>query len=490
MESPLQSESTLAGFKPRVSFLASVQLTILLMVMIAATILIGAWCPQESQGGFEKVIEVFGLQTSLELRRWGVTDIFHTPYFLTLIALLTLNMIACSFQRVFPKIRHLRLKLPFLNAPAISKLSVSKEIALNGPKEEVFQTLLADLKRQGYSLSTKQPESAQLTGEWGKVGRLAATVTHIGLLSLMLGVTITSWTGFTGFKPVPEEGFLDFAKSEHSKMWVGKLPTWRVHVDSTRREDYESGDPKQWYSQLTVVDKDGHKQKSQEISVNNPLSYNGVDIYQSSWGLDQIRLGFNDRPFQLPVNQMGGTFAAMLPLEEGVPFDQNTVLIFSLRGHDKPLKVFAKTPNWRQPKQLAEIKRGESTMFGTIKVTYIKPVPVTGLQYKSDPGLPITYVAFCIIMLGVLMAAIPHRQVWASVEEIDPDLGLNSSPEIAGSPIVRLSIGGVSHKAKSAFEKSLTRTLNSLDTKFGSRQINEGASSDSAPLPTANGVHV
>ena len=434
----------------RLSAFASVKLTIALMTLIAGSILIGAWCPQESQTGFQKVVETFGAENAKYLRQWGITDIFHTPFFLGLIGMLTVNMIACSFQRVFPKARLLKQKMPFMGEKEIAKFPVSKIMTLKTDADVAFKELAESLKKQQYDV---QIQGNKLTGNWGKIALLAATITHIGLLSLLAGVSITSLTGFNGFKPVPIGGSLNFADSEHSKQWLGKLPSWSVRVDDTRRENYASGDPKQWFSNLSVVDKDGKVLMKQEISVNNPLSYGGVDVYQSSWGLDSIEIAFNGRPTQLPLRQMGNTNAAFMQL------DENTTMIFSLRGQEKPIRVFAKIPEWEQPKMLAEIPAGQAANFGEVQIAYVKAIPVTGLQYKSDPGLPVTYVAFGIIMLGVMLAAIPFRQVWAVAVAAEP---------VDGSPSCRLLIGGTSKKAKADFERKLEKLAERMRQKYGS----------------------
>lgn len=420
------------------------------MTLIATSILVGAWCPQESQVGFQKVVETFGAQNAGYLRQWGITDLFHTPFFLGLIGLLTVNMIACSVQRVFPKARLMKQKMPFLGEKEIGKFPVAKELVLKTEADLAFKEIAESLKKQQYKVEI---QGNKLTAEWGKIARLAATITHIGLLSLLAGVTITSWTGFNGFKPVPIGGSLNFAESEHSKLWIGKLPEWKVRVDDTRRENYASGDPKQWYSNLSVVDNAGKVLQKQEISVNNPLSYGGVDVYQSSWGLDAIEVAFNGRATQLPLRQMGGTHAAFMQL------DENTTMIFSLRGQEKPVRIFAKIPEWQAPKMLAEIPAGHAANFGEVQIAYIKAVPVTGLQYKSDPGLPITYIAFGIIMLGVMLAAIPHRQVWVVAT------AATSGEE---HPVCKVLIGGTSKKAKADFERKLEKLSERIKQKFGS----------------------
>ncbi|MBA4049787.1 MAG: hypothetical protein C0464_02130, partial [Cyanobacteria bacterium DS2.008] len=170
----------------------------------------------------------------------GISDIYHSPWFLALTATLTLNMIVVSFQRVFPKLKLLKNSLPFFRGQDILKLPV--HYCLNVAKAEEQTALIADLSvrltKMGYKVKA---EGSKLKGEYGLVGRLAPSVTHVGLLTLLLGITITSWTGFTGFQPVLLDEKLNFSDSQHSKLWIGSLPKWQVRVDGTRRETIPVG---------------------------------------------------------------------------------------------------------------------------------------------------------------------------------------------------------------------------------------------------------
>lgn len=320
---------------------------------------------------------------------------------------------------------------------------VNRSIAVDCDPAVAVDVLSVKLKNAGYKVTNG---GAQLTAHWGKFGRLAASVTHVGLLTLLAGVTITSWTGFNGFQPVLLHEDLSFDDSQHSKLWIGKLPAWKVHVDATHREDYPNGDPKQWYSTLSVVDPSGKTLKTQEISVNNPLSYDGVDIYQSSWGLHGVNVSFNGHKQFLQFQQMGRVHAAMMPL------DEKTIMVFSLRDLNSPIRLFAKIPEWQSPRMLTTLERGKPAKLGNVSVTYEELVPATGLQYKSDPGLPITYLAFAFIMIGVSMATIPYRQVWAAAEQRDG--------------VTELTVGGMSRKAKTAFERSLNKLVDSLSEEL------------------------
>jgi cytochrome c biogenesis protein len=443
--------------KRLVNFFNSVKLAVVLLTLTAATVLLGAWCPQEGAVGQEKIIEQFGAETASNLIKFGITDIFHTPYFLILIAFLTVNITVASFMRVFPRAKLVWQAPPVLGKAAIERIPKGESLQLDASAEEALSLVAKKMRRQGYVVTI---HADKLTAEFGRFARLAASVTHVGLLTLLLGVTISSWTGFSGFKPVRLGESLSFADSEHSKLWMGKLPGWKVKVDGTRREDYPTGEAKQWYSNLTVLSASGQKQTTQEISVNNPLSYGGVDIYQSSWGMDQILVAFNGRELTLDLRPMGKRYAAFLPL------DQSTILIFSVKEQDRPLRLFAKRPEWDGPKLIAQIPPGGTATLGSVPIKYVRPIPVTGLQYKCDPGLPIAFVAFGFIMLGVLLAAFPHRLIWVAIEPLSPEESKSG---------IRLYIAGTSNKAKVGFQRSLAKVVQSLKKDFNQSARIDGA---------------
>ena len=279
-----------------------------------------------------------------------------------------------------------------------------------------------------------------LTAEAGKYGRLAPTITHIGLLSLLCGLTISSWTGFSGFKPaIPGESF-SLADAQHSHLWVGTLPTWLVRINETHREDYETGEAKQWYSNISITNKNNQPLKTETISVNNPLTYQGVDIYQSSWSLKSLKLRFNGKQQELNLQPMGKLFAAFLPLPD------EAVIIFSVRDQHSPLRIFAKRKDWSAPKLVTQVLPNHGTNLGDVSIIYDGTIAQTGLQYKCDPGFPIVVFAFILIIAGVSLAAVPHRQLWAYFDE---------QPTFAENNTTMITIGGTTKKGKQSFSRQI-----------------------------------
>jgi cytochrome c biogenesis protein len=71
----------------------------------------------------------------------------------------------------------------------------------------------------------------------------------------------------------------------------------------------------------------------------------------------------------------------------------------------------------------------------------------TGLQIKADPGVPIVYAGFFLLMLGVVASYFSHSQVWA-LQQDD-----------------RLYVGGKTNRAQVAFEQEMLQILANVDNQ-------------------------
>jgi len=81
------------------SFFSSLKLTIILLIIIAVASILGTIIPQQYQGGesFRHLSPgLFKVFNSLQL-----FDMYHSVWFITLMVLLSLNLIVCSLDR-FP----------------------------------------------------------------------------------------------------------------------------------------------------------------------------------------------------------------------------------------------------------------------------------------------------------------------------------------------------------------------------------------------------
>ena len=74
-----------------------------------------------------------------------------------------------------------------------------------------------------------------------------------------------------------------------------------------------------------------------------------------------------------------------------------------------------------------------------------KLIGSTGFQIKADPGIPLVYTGFGLLMLGVIMSYISHSQIWI--------LQTNHT----------CLIGGKTNRSQITFEKEIIGIINSLE---------------------------
>jgi cytochrome c biogenesis protein len=190
---------------------------------------------------------------------------------------------------------------------------------------------------------------------------------------------------------------------------------------------------------LSVVDIQGKELKKQTIYVNQPLRYDGVTFYQTNWGIAGVKVQLNNSPiFKLPMAQLntqgnGRVWGTWLPtkpdLSEGV----------SLLAKDLQGTIFVYN---RQGQLINAVRVGRNIEVNGVQ---LKLLDSTGLQIKADPGVPIVYFGFALLMLGVVMSYFSHSQIWALETE------------------GKFYFGGKTNRAQVTFEREIVEIIEQIE---------------------------
>ena len=86
---------------------------------------------------------------------------------------------------------------------------------------------------------------------------------------------------------------------------------------------------------------------------------------------------------------------------------------------------------------VATVRKGRSVLVNGVDLSLIDVLGSTGLQIKADPGIPLVYLGFGLLMVGVVMSYISHSQVWV----LETEDGL--------------WVGGRTNRAQVTFEREL-----------------------------------
>jgi cytochrome c biogenesis protein len=367
----------------------------------------------------------------------GLDHVYRTWWFLSLLILFGSSLTACTFTRQIPALRWFSRTWNFYTQPRqFQKFALSAEVDRSiAELEPILTQRRYRIFRQGDSLYAHK----------GLMGRIGPIVVHASMLLILVGAIVGSMTGFFAQELVPSGEVFQVHNIFDAGPWAERqIPKdWGVRVNRFWIDYTPAGVIDQFYSDLSVLDRDGQEVKRKTIHVNEPMRYRGVTMYQADWGIAAIRFHLNRSPvLQLPMQQLnvpgGRLWGTWLPTKpdasEGV-----SVLAKDLQG---TLLIYDSTG-----RLISTVRQGMAVEVNGVNLAIEEVVGSTGLQIKADPGIPLVYAGFGLLMLGVMMSYISHSQIWA-LQQGD-----------------RLYIGGRTNRAQVTFEREMLAILDRLGSE-------------------------
>ena len=245
------------------------------------------------------------------------------------------------------------------------------------------------------------------------------------------------------------------------------------------------------------------------ISVNTPLRYRGLTLYQADYGMAAMTVTAPASPlsppgggaFKLPVAELNGgaagvsgkAWATFLPLPDepgaaagggggggggGGDPSASPAPSTKPRGVTLLARDFQTVVLYQADGSFAGVRRPESGKPITVdgmEVVVGEIVGSTGLELKSDPGVPFVYAGFGGLMVSTLVSYLSHSQVWAvetaAEEEAAAEGGGGGGdgggeggegPKKAGAAAparVKLHVGGRTNRAALGFREELEAAM-------------------------------
>ncbi|KAF3435625.1 hypothetical protein FNV43_RR22716 [Rhamnella rubrinervis] len=427
------------------SVLSNLPLAIGEMFAVAALMALGTAIDQGEAPDFyfQKYPEdnpVLGFFTWRWVLTLGFDHMFSSPIFLGTLVLFGASLMACTYTTQIPLVKVARRWKFLHSAEAIRKQEFSDTL----PRASV-QDLGIILMGAGYEVFLKGPS---LYAFKGLAGRLAPIGVHLAMLLIMVGGTLSAAGSFRGSVTVPQglnfvvgdvlgpTGFLSTPTEDFNT---------EIHVNRFYMDYYDSGEVSQFHTDLSLFDLDGKEVLRKTISVNDPLRYGGITIYQTDWSFSALQiLKNNEGPFNLAMaplkingdKKLYGTFLPVgdvnSPNVKGISMlarDLQSVVLYDQEGKF----VGVRRPNSKLPIDID----------GT-KIVVVDAIGSSGLDLKTDPGVPIVYAGFGALMLTTCISYLSHSQIWALQD---------------GTAVI---VGGKTNRAKAEFPDEMDHLLNQI----------------------------
>jgi cytochrome c biogenesis protein len=433
--------------------LSSMKLTLALLIILAFTSVFGTLIPQQQEAmRFAQGLSP-GLLRFFQLL--GLFDLYHSFWFRAIIALLALNLVICSINRLPTALKLFRAPSRLDRTKPFENLTPERRFLLKGGIEDIQNRAADCLRRRFRRVEIKSaPERSLLYGEKGRYSYFGVYFVHLGVLIILMGGIIGSLFGFEAYVNIPEGDTVDSVhlRGDMAPMKLG----FSVHCERFSVQYYDNGTPKEYKSDLRFLT-EGIVSKRGSVLVNHPITFNGITFYQSTFGSipDKVHLKIR---------------------KEGFPPEESTIeielgRIFSLPGSDAQVQILDADDNYRgmmgpavlisvKPLGAEEIRflafkdleilrrQYPEAMFQSpmLNASVFKPYTFllenletryyTGLQANRDPGVPLVWVGCFVMVAGLFVTFFAsHRKVWISLSGAETEVNISVAGKANRNPV-------------------------------------------------------
>jgi len=367
---------------------------------------------------YENYIVKFGQFWFALFERLGLYDVYHSVWFLVILLFLVVSTSLCIYRNTPLMLKEWRTFKEHATEKSLRAFSHQATFKPTADYAVVKQNLLQFLDAKGfkYKIRAQEDGSELIAAKAGTHQRWGYIFTHVAMVVILFGGLLD------GNLPFKLQELLGYKRIETTDLPVSKVPAesrmsvsnpsfrgnmtlaegathnvaflrvrdgylvqelpFSIGLKDFRIEHYATGQPKSFESDLVIFDPALKEPITKTISVNHPLTYKGIAIYQSDFQDGGTGLKFNvwnlfasnNQPQALSGNIFGegalGEGDAQLRVEYN-DFRKFNIINMSPDGKGKPHNV---GPNVTY--KLRD-NRGQATEY----VTYMQPLQIDGQFY-------------------------------------------------------------------------------------------------------------
>jgi cytochrome c biogenesis protein len=333
------------------AFFSSLKLTIPLLIVLAALSVIGTLITQ--QASEHEYLQRYGETTYTILRGLRLLDMYHSWWFIGVLVLLAINLIACSWKR------------------------------LPGVWQQVRKN------KSGYA-------------------RLGTYLTHLSVLLILVGGLIGALWGFKGYMEIVEGEVVEGIFLDNPQQAMKPLG-FQVRCDAFHVDFYPDGSPKEYVSTLTFFEEERAVLDHVPLRVNHPISYSGLNFYQASYGI------WVSPVVEVREKKGGEGTPHIMQLRQGEaqPIPGTEVQIGFMRyreqvhGHGEAILLVLFFPNsepegywlFKHDSGMGDLQVGDFTFI----FKDIEKKDYTVIQVAHDPGVPVVWVGCSLLVIGMVV---------------------------------------------------------------------------------------
>jgi len=262
----------------------------------------------------------------------GLYDVYHSVWFLLILLFLVLSTSLCIYRNTPNMLRELRAFREHATETSLRSFGHRAEYRYGGESGEVRQRLQGYLAAHGFRFRGVARDGGDflIAAKAGSYQRLGYILTHSAIVVICIGGLIDGNVPFKvqellGYKAVETRDLPETQVPAQSRLSVANLSfranmtlpegtrgnvafmrmrdgylvqelPFAVALKDFRIQHYASGQPKSFESDVEILDPEREQPLAATISVNHPLIYKGIAIYQSDFSDGGSLLNFNAWP--------------------------------------------------------------------------------------------------------------------------------------------------------------------------------------------------
>lgn len=441
-------------------FFSSVKLAISLIIIITAASILGTLIPQGRSAA--EYAARYGQLSDL-LTRLEFTHLYQSWWFVSLLFLLSLNIIICTLTRLSPKIR--RAFRPRLDTEPkmLLTLKTKERFSKNWDLKTAEDKTCGVFSSYRYRIR-QRPEGRKLflLARKKTSGLFGSDIVHLGLLIILAGAILSGLGG--GFRDnlsIFEGQTLDVPRAD-----------FQIRLERFETEFYANGSVKDWKSYLSVIE-DGKAVLTKVVEVNHPLSYKGIVFYQSSYGWD-----WENPTLEIWIKNKQDPSAVKkteLKIGQKIKLDEDNLELTALQFIpdfiiDESNRIQTRSLNPNNPAAYIEGFRDSERVFSgwifanfpdfsrlhssietdlVFELKDFKTSQYSGIQLAKDPGVNLIWLGCILLMAGLLIAFYwPSREIKVILEE--------------GQKRTEITLGGTASKNRESFQAEFNKITASI----------------------------
>ena len=398
--------------------LADLRFSIFILLLISVFSIVGTIIEQDQTIETYKINyplnnPLFGFLSWDIIIRLGFDHVYKTWWFLMLILLFGFSLTLCSFLQQLPSLKIARRCQFFRTTGPFYRLKIST--ILNNYS---FNQILSRLKGQQYSIFHQKN---MVYCYKGLTGRIAPIIVHFSMILILVGTIIGSLFGFKAQEIVPK------TETFHIQNILTNGPISIISRASARVNDFwitytQTKTISQFYSDVSLLDSKGNETIRKTIYVNYPLIKNNIYYYQTDWNLIGLRFQNLDKQIiEYPLINISENQSKVWLTwisNNRISMDGIVLMMDNLEGY---CSIYNNKGQF-----LGNLELNERVNMSQ-PITLLEIISSTGLQIKTDPGIPIIYLGFFFLMISTLISYITYSQVWMIQKDKQIFIGGNTN---------------------------------------------------------------